>query len=174
MTYNDVLNSISLPQERFIGALKETIYNEHHMSISSFADYSNVPKSTLYKIFDGNREPTLKAIRDILLALKKLENVTSEPFIAVIAARSVLSTLLPKKYIKVEDMTYTIREYPASTMEDAIIAAVNAERAGTQAIVCAPIVSPTIDKMVKVPVVTMMPKFALEDAIKRAAHKVLG
>jgi len=171
MTFIDVLNSIAINHERFIGALKATIYDEQHMSISSFAEYSNIPKSTLYKIFDGHREPTLKAIRDILLALKRLENVTDQPFIAVIAARSVLSMYSPNK-IKLDDSEYEVREFSAITMDDAIISAVNAERAGALAIVCAPIVSPTIDKMVKIPVVTMMPKFALEDAIKRAAQKI--
>ncbi|MBN1786137.1 MAG: helix-turn-helix domain-containing protein [Candidatus Methanofastidiosa archaeon] len=173
MTYIDVLYSIAISHERFIETLKATIYDEQHMSISSFAEYSKIPKSTLYKIFDGNREPTLKAIRDILRALKRLEDVTEQPFIAVIAARSVLS-MYPHKTIKMGDNEYLVREFSAVTMDDAIISAVNAERGGALAIVCAPIVSPTIDKIVKIPVITMMPKFALEDAIIRAAKKISG
>jgi len=171
MTYSDVLSAISISHERFIDALKHTIYSEQHMSISSFADYSGIPKSTLYKIVDGNREPTLRAVRDILQALKRLEGVTDKPFIAVIAARTVLSTI-PRKSIEVDGKDYVVREFSAVTMEDAILAAVNAERGGAHAIVCAPIVSPTIDKLVRIPVVTMMPKFALEDAITRAAQKL--
>ncbi|HPR41215.1 MAG TPA: transcriptional regulator [Candidatus Methanofastidiosa archaeon] len=171
MTYIDVLNSIAISHDRFIESLKKTIYDEHHMSISSFADYSKIPKSTLYKIFDGNREPTLKAVRDILKSLKRLEDVTDQPFIAVIAARSVLS-MYSRNTIKINNKEYTIREYSAVTMDDAIISAVNAERGGALAIVCAPIVSPSIDRLVKIPVITMMPKFALEDAIKRAAKKI--
>ena len=171
MTYLDVLNAITLTHDRFIETLKHTIYEEQHMSISSFAEYSRVPKSTLYKILDGNREPTLKAVRDILQALKRLEGITGQPFIAVIAARSVLSTL-PKKRIEVSGASYEIREFSAVTMEDAILAAVNAEREGALAIVCAPIVSPSIDRLVRVPVITMMPKFALEEAIQIAAEKI--
>ena len=57
-------------------------------------------------------------------------------------------------------------------MEDAILAAVTADREGALAIVCAPIVSPSIDRLVKIPVITMMPKFALEEAIIRAAEKL--
>jgi predicted transcriptional regulator len=160
-----------MSHDRFIESLKKTIYDEHHMSISSFADYSHIPKSTLYKIFDGNREPTLKAVRDILKALKRLEDVTDQPFIAVIAARSVLS-MYSHNTVKINSKEYPIREYSAVTMDDAIISAVNAERSGALAIVCAPIVSPSVDRLVKIPVITMMPKFALEDAIKRAAKKI--
>ncbi len=171
MTYMDVLNAISHSHERFIDALKYAIYTEQHMSISSFAEYSSIPKSTLYKIIDGNREPTLRAVRDILHSIKRLEGVTDHPFIAVIAARSVLETY-PKKRIELSGTSYDVREFSAVTMEDAILAAVTADREGALAIVCAPIVSPSIDRLVKIPVVTMMPKFALEEAIVRAAEKL--
>ena len=39
-----------------------------------------------------------------------------------------------------------VREYPVHTMEDAIVAAVRAEREGAIAIVCAPIVSSIIEQ----------------------------
>nr|HOP09447.1 transcriptional regulator [Candidatus Methanofastidiosa archaeon] len=81
-------------------------------------------------------------------------------------------SMYSRNTIKINNKEYTIREYSAVTMDDAIISAVNAERGGALAIVCAPIVSPSIDRLVKIPVITMMPKFALEDAIKRAAKKI--
>jgi len=172
MAYVDVLNAIAISHERFVETLKYTIYKEQHMSISSFADYSKIPKSTLYKIFDGNREPTLKAVRDILVSLKQLEGISDKPFIAVIASRSVLSTIPSSRIEHPEGTCCEVREYSAVSMEDAILAAVNAERSGARAIVCAPIVTPTIDRVVKIPIVMMMPKFALEDAIKRAAERI--
>ena len=45
-----------------------------------------------------------------------------------------------------------VKEYPAQTMEDAIIAAVMAERDGALAVVCAPIIAPTIEKLLAIPV----------------------
>ena len=41
-----------------------------------------------------------------------------------------------------------ISEYPVHTMEDAIVAAVRAEREGAVAIVCAPIVSSVIEQFI--------------------------
>ena len=46
-------------------------------------------------------------------------------------------------------------------MEEAIIAAVNAERDGAKALVCAPIVSPTVEKILNIPVTTIIPETAL-------------
>ena len=39
------------------------------------------------------------------------------------------------------------------------------------AIVCAPIVSTTIEKILRIPVVTIMPKNSVKEAIKLAAKK---
>ena len=43
-------------------------------------------------------------------------------------------------------------------MEEAIIAAVNAERDGAKALVCAPIVGPTVEKILNIPVTTIAPE----------------
>lgn len=57
-------------------------------------------------------------------------------------------------------------------MEEAIIAAVNAERDGAKALVCAPIVSPTVEKILNIPVTTIIPKSSLIDAIELALKKM--
>jgi len=64
-----------------------------------------------------------------------------------------------------------VREYAASTMEDAIIAAVRAERDGASALVCAPIVSPTVEKILSIPVATINPTSSIVRAIELAARK---
>jgi predicted transcriptional regulator len=64
-----------------------------------------------------------------------------------------------------------VREYAAYTMEDAIIAAVRAERDGASALVCAPIVSPTIEKILSIPVATINPTSSIIRAIELAARK---
>ncbi|MDD3316175.1 MAG: transcriptional regulator, partial [Methanosarcina sp.] len=53
-----------------------------------------------------------------------------------------------------------------------IIAAVNAERDGAKALVCAPIVSPTVEKILNIPVTTIIPKSSLIDAIELALKKM--
>ena len=64
-----------------------------------------------------------------------------------------------------------VREYPVHTMEDAIIAAVRAEREGAVAIVCAPIVSSVIEQLVHIPVATIIPRESVQRAIELAARK---
>jgi predicted transcriptional regulator len=66
-----------------------------------------------------------------------------------------------------------VKEYPASTMVEAIIAAVKAERDGALAIVCAPIIAPTIEKILRIPVQVVIPKDSVTRAIDLAAQKVL-
>jgi predicted transcriptional regulator len=56
-------------------------------------------------------------------------------------------------------------------MEDTIISAIKAERDGAVAVVCAPIVSTTIEKILRIPVATIMPKDGLSNAIELAAKK---
>ena len=90
----------------------------------------------------------------------------------MIATRAVLD-LIKDRTIELNGKSFSIREYPATSIEDCIIAAVKAEREQADAIVCAPIVSTTIEKIVNIPVAVMMPKESLARAIKLAAQKVI-
>ena len=72
---------------------------------------------------------------------------------------------------EVEGHHINIREYPVHTMEDAIIAAVRAEREGAVAIVCAPIVSSVIKQLVHIPVATIIPRDSVQRAIELASRK---
>jgi predicted transcriptional regulator len=68
----------------------------------------------------------------------------------------------------------TIREYPALSMEEAIITAIKAERDGASALVCAPIVATTVERIVSMPVSTIRPPTeTLMEAIRRASKKSL-
>jgi predicted transcriptional regulator len=73
---------------------------------------------------------------------------------------------------KIAGRLVTIREYSATSMEEAIIAAVTAERDGAKALVCAPIVSPTVEKILNIPVTTIIPRNSLIDAIELALKKM--
>lgn len=147
----------------------KSILKHFGISVVEFCEISKISKSTIYKILSEKREPNLKTIRTIFKAIKRLEG-EKEKFVAVIAARPVLNEIIEKR-VKIENKEILIREYPSNSMEEALISAVLAERDGACALVCAPIVSPTIEKILRIPVATIMPKSCLIEAIKLAAHK---
>ncbi len=157
--------------EQWRRILKLVIQEELNMTAAEFSTQSGIPVSTLYKLLSGKRKPTLKTLRDIVKTIQKIEEGRSSEFIAVIAARPVLNHLIEKK-LKVEGRLVTVREYSATSMEEAIVAAVRAEREGARALVCAPIVSTTIEKVVRIPVATIMPRRSLLAAIEVAARKM--
>ncbi len=154
-------------QKTFAIVIKEDL----NLTAVDFAKKANIPPSTLYKILSGNRDPNIKTLRQIVKTIRDITESDSGDFIAVIAARSVLDNIVETKK-KIAGRLVTIREYSATSMEEAIIAAVNAERDGAKALVCAPIVSPTVEKIINIPVTTIIPKDSLIDAIELALKKI--
>ncbi|MDD4185717.1 MAG: hypothetical protein PHX75_03665, partial [Candidatus Methanomethylophilaceae archaeon] len=65
-----------------------------------------------------------------------------------------------------------LREYPVSTVEDAIVAAVKAERDGALAVVCAPIVTPTVERILSIPVSPVIPQASLMRAVERVKDSI--
>ncbi|WP_340819208.1 helix-turn-helix domain-containing protein [Methanolobus sp. WCC4] len=170
-TADKIIDAVFESDEEFRKVLSATIKEELNMNIAEFADHADIPASTLYKIMSGKREPNVKTLRQIIRTVKRLEGSEKGEFIAVIAARPVLDSISETKR-KIGGNLCTIREYSATTMEDAIIAAVRAERDGARALVCAPIVSPTIEKILRIPVATIMPKNSLLEAIELGVKKI--
>jgi predicted transcriptional regulator len=76
-----------------------------------------------------------------------------------------------ERSVQIGNESVRVRDYPASTVEDAIVAAIRAEREGAVAVVCAPIVSPTIEKVLDIPIALIDPKDSMLDAVKLAARK---
>ncbi len=177
MTADDIIKAAMESDEAFTSEFSRIIKEELHMTASEFSENSGIPASTVYKVLSGQREPNIKTLRQIVSVLRKLEGkdkpegIGKSGFIAVIAARPVLDIITEKK-LKVKDRLITIREYSATSMEEAIIAAIKAERDGAKAVVCAPIVSPTIEKVLRIPVATIMPRDSLFEAIELAARKM--
>jgi predicted transcriptional regulator len=167
---SELIDSILESDDAFRETLKKILKTDLGMSIPEFSKTSGISQSTIYKIISENREPNLRTLRQIIAAIRKIEGLKEESFIAVIVARSVLNKIEERK-MKISGKDITIREYPANSMEETIIASINAERDGAVAVVCAPIVSSTIDKILRIPVVTIMPKDSLIEAIKVAAKK---
>ena len=100
----------------------------------------------------------------------------SEPFIAIIAARPTLDAI-ETRYIQIQDHQIRLKEYAATSIEEVIVAAVRAQQEGAKAIVCAPIVSTTVEKIVKVPVSAcpvVQCRQPLLKAAETAASKILS
>lgn len=164
-----VMRSAFQSDENLRETLKDVL-SDLGLSAREFSKSSEIPQSTLYKILSGHREPNITTLRQIVKTIKQLEG-SERNFIAVIAARPVLDKIVEKK-TKIGDQMLTLREYSATTIEEAIIAAVRAERDGASALVCAPIVSPTVEKLLSIPVATIIPGDSVIRAIEVAARKI--
>jgi predicted transcriptional regulator len=162
-----VIKSALESDDVFQKTLSSVIKEDLNLTAIDFAKKANIPPSTLYKILSGNRDPNVKTLRQIVKTIREITKPDSGDFIAIIAARSVLDNIIETKR-KIAGRTVTIREYSAISMEEAIIAAINAERDGAKALVCAPIVCSTVEKILSIPVTTVIPKNSLIDAIERA------
>lgn len=156
--------------EKLRTALKEVL-EDLGMTVQDLAKKAGVSPSTLYKIINEERSPSLDVLRKIIRAIREVEGLRAGNFIALIATRRVLDESVVERSVQIGGETARVREYPAATVEDAIVAAIRAERDGAVAIVCAPIVSPTIEKILDIPIATIVPKDSVNEAVKLAAMK---
>jgi len=138
------------------GRCLERVLVEKGLKPAEFARKANIPQSTLYKILRGYK-PRYDTLAKIFSALHE-----EKGFVALIAARYVLED---KKFDE------RVRVYPATTLEDAIVAVVRAEKDGARAIICAPVISSLAEKIVDVPVITIKPEKSVERAVKTAIEK---
>jgi predicted transcriptional regulator len=165
-----LMRAALVSDEEFVITLNELLRHDLRISVRELSEKSGIAQSSLYKIMHGKRSPNLSTLRSIIHALRLLYHVGDEAFIGLIAARSVLESV-EERVTDIEGHRMRVREYPVHTMEDAIVAAVRAEREGAIAIVCAPIVSSVIEQIVRVPVATIIPKESVQAAIELAAKK---
>lgn len=172
MPVNELINGMLKGEGGFQKSLKYILTNELEMSVNEFCRLSGVSQSTMYKILEEGREPNLKTIRMIVKAIRSLTEPSTENFIAVIAAHEVLQNLEKEKVI--DGRKVILREFPVTTVEDAIIAAVRAERAGALAIICAPIVVTTVEKIVSIPVSPAIPTQSINLAIEKVKKDLWG
>jgi len=156
--------------EAFVATLNDLMENDLRISVRDLSEHCGIAQSSLYKILNGKRSPNLSTLREIVKALRRFYHVGDENFIGLIAARPVLESV-EERLADVDGHRMRVREYPVHTMEDAIVAAVRAEREGAIAIVCAPIVSSIIEQLVHVPVATIIPRESVQRAIELAARK---
>jgi predicted transcriptional regulator len=168
---DELVGGILRSEEGFREALRNILEQELKISVPEFCEKTGLSPSTVYKILQ-EREPNLRTVRAVIKAVRKMDTYTGGEFIAVIATKTVL-VKIEERIIQVGDRNVKVKEYPALTMEDAIIAAVKAERDGALAIVCAPIIAPTIEQILQIPVSVVIPRDSVKRAIEVAASKVL-
>ena len=165
-----LVNAALISDDEFVHALREVMQRDLRISVRELAEKSGVAPSSLYKMLHGKRSPNLTTLRAIVQAMRRITLSSEGEFIGLIAARPVLDVILERN-AEVDGRKVRIREYPVHTMEEAIVAAVRAEREGAVAIVCAPIVCSVIEQLVKVPVATIIPRESVQRAIELAARK---
>lgn len=166
MTVSDLISGMLREDGGFQKAFRSILDDELGMSLNEFCQLSGISQSTMYKILEDKREPNLRTVRQVIKALKILMEADDSHFIAVIASTTVVENL-PRTIEMDGGVVISIREYPVSTVEDAIIAAVRAERDGALGVVCAPIVAPTIEKILAIPVSRVIPTSSVVLAIDR-------
>lgn len=165
-----LMRAALLSDEEFIQALNHIMKQELRISVRELSSRSGIAQSSLYKILHGKRSPNISTLRAVVHALRLFERAGEGEFIGLIAARPVLD-VVQERNAEVDGRRIRVREYPVHTMEDAIVAAVRAEREGATAIVCAPIVSSIIEQLVHIPVATIIPRESVQRAIELAARK---
>ena len=165
MPINDLVSGMLKEEGGFQKALKDILENELNMTVNEFCRLTGVSQSTMYKILEEKREPNLRTVRMIIKAVKAVSEPDTNDYIAVIASHIVFENL--QKTIDINGRTVILKEYPVATVEDAIIASVRAERDGALAIICAPIVAPTVEKIVSIPVSTVVPTTSITRAIDK-------
>ncbi len=165
MTVDDLISGMLREEGGFQKAFRNILEDELNMSLNEFCQLSGVSQSTMYKILEDKREPNLRTVRQVVKSLKIIMEPEDSRFIAVVANTMVVENL--PKTIDLDGLTVAIREYPVSTVEDAIIAAVRAERDGALGVVCAPIVAPTVEKILAIPVSRAFPSTSVLKAVDR-------
>lgn len=170
MTVADLIAGMLREDGGFSKAFRHILDEEICMSLNEFCRTTGISQSTVYKIMEEGREPNLRTVRQIVKALKLMEGSDESRFIAVIAGTTVVENL--PRTMDLDGMTVGIREYPVSTVEDAIIAAVHAERDGALGVVCAPIVAPTVEKILSIPVSRVIPTTSVMEAIEHMGYLI--
>ena len=141
------------------------------MSARDFSRLSGLGESTVYKKLAGERHPNLATLRQVVRSVQDAVGARRGRFVALIAARPVVEDL-ERDFKNMGLGDIQVREYHAFNLEEAIIQAIRAEREGAMALVCAPIVSTTIERILHIPVATIAPRQSVLNAIALAASKI--
>ena len=170
---DDLVTEIFRHNKELPAILAKTIKHKLGVSIGEFSEKAGIPVSTLYKILSDERDPNLRTFRRIVNTVDEIERgcAKKNKFIAVICSRGVLDGI-DLTDIDTGNEPMDIKEYAVTTVEETMIVAIQAEKEGASALVCAPIVSPTVEKIVNLQVTTIKPRASVSRAIEQAAKKI--
>lgn len=152
--YEELISAAMESNEKFAEMLK-SIMKRKGITVRDLSAGSGVPVSTINKMLSEERDVRLSTFREVI---RYLASQSMEPeggiTVGIIAARPALNAL-SKHQIPVKGKKVIIKEYPANNLEEAIICAIRAERDRVQGLVCASIVATTVEKFVRIPIVTI-------------------
>ena len=139
--------------EEFGDELHETL-NKLGLNVKEFSEVTEIPVSTLYKIISDERKDfRISTLRKIIDGVRKIEGTDQEKIVGIITSRNALDSI--GRAIKIGNETLFIKEYPATTIEEAIIQGVRAEKDGAKGIICGPIAATTLEKVVDIPITAL-------------------
>ena len=146
--------------------------NELGLSVKRFSDLTKIPVSTLYKIISGERTDfRISTLRSIIVGVQRLESTDHERIVGVITSRNALDSI--GRTLEVGNEVLYIKEYPATTIEEAIIQGVRAEKEGVKGIICGPIAATTLEKVIDIPITALrFEEGPLETAIIQLNEKI--
>ena len=171
-TWERILYSVVNPDSELSETVSEA-FNELNISVSEFSEETGISESLLYKITSGHRTNIqLDNFQHIVQELKRLEQGrnSQERSVAIISNRESLEHI--RSYLTIDGYRVDLREYPCSTIEEAIRQSIIAERDGVDAIICGPITAYTIEDIVYTPVIGLdITNEQIEQAIETAVEK---
>jgi predicted transcriptional regulator len=135
----------------FAEALEEEL-KRRDMTIRELSEKTRIPPATLYKIASGERDPRLSTVRRIVAVLEPHEGT----FIAVVAAKFLLDEIEGAR-VSIGGNEVILKGYAANSIDECMMAAVEAKKDGAAGIICAPIIASIIEKIVDIPVAILKP-----------------
>jgi predicted transcriptional regulator len=157
--------------DNFGDKLQDTL-NTLGLSVKEFSELTEIPVSTLYKIISEERKDfRISTLRKIINGVKRIEGVDLERVVGIITSRNALDSI--GRTIEIGNEVLYIKEYPATTIEEAIIQGVRAEKDGVKGIICGPIAATTLEKVVDIPITALrFEEGPLKTAIIKLKEKI--
>ena len=154
MYHDKLLKSLIDSNEKFIHTFKEMLFKQN-LTISDFCKKTSISESTIYKIMSNPKKDfRISTFRNIIQEVKKIEGVEKNgTTIGIITTRGALDLINRKMTLNHKEIT--IKEFPATTIEEEIIQGIRAEREGVNGLICGPIAATTLEKVVNIPIMSI-------------------
>ncbi|MDH7555382.1 MAG: helix-turn-helix domain-containing protein [Candidatus Methanosuratincola sp.] len=172
--YEALISAAMESNEKFAEMLK-SVMKKKGITVRDLSAGSGVPVSTINKMLSEERDIRLSTFREVIryIASQSME-VVGDITVGIIAARPALNAL-SRHQLPVKGKKVIIKEYPANNLEEAIICAIRAERNRVQGLVCASIVATTVEKFVRIPIVTIkVEESNIIESLKVLVDKILS